>query len=208
MIGDWYDEIIDAIESGLPRDGNVRQQFAFIVRTHLRLMLVNGTSCARWCCRRGGRVTRTERGAHRIAAPLYRAADERARARPGSGQMRADMPLRLLRSHGVRANGTRVVGRDAREPAHPDRCDRGSTHRRTVGRADAARLPVTALRSSERKWQKRTGGFEEAAREAAARNADPASGEKLWRFSFLRIPVLASSVWRRKKRLIYWSPGR
>src|SRR5260370_39087060 len=47
VIGDWYDEIIEAIESDLPRDGSVRQQFAFIVRTHLRLMLVNGTDlCA------------------------------------------------------------------------------------------------------------------------------------------------------------------
>src|ERR1700748_570557 len=47
VIGDWYDEIIEAIEAGLPRDGGVRQQFAFIVRTHLPLMLVNGTDlCA------------------------------------------------------------------------------------------------------------------------------------------------------------------
>src|SRR5260370_14378741 len=47
VIADWYDEIIDAIETGLPRDSTVRQQFAFIVRTHLRLMLVNGTGlCA------------------------------------------------------------------------------------------------------------------------------------------------------------------
>ncbi|HEY3597234.1 MAG TPA: helix-turn-helix domain-containing protein, partial [Paraburkholderia sp.] len=43
VIGDWYDEIIEAIEAGLPRDGSIRQQFGFIVRTHLRLMLVNGT---------------------------------------------------------------------------------------------------------------------------------------------------------------------
>ncbi len=43
VIGDWYDEIIESIESGLPRDGSVRQQFAFIVRTHLRRCCVNGT---------------------------------------------------------------------------------------------------------------------------------------------------------------------
>src|ERR1700738_4764959 len=43
VIADWYDEIIAAVEAGLPRDGSVRQQFAFIVRTHLRLMLVHGT---------------------------------------------------------------------------------------------------------------------------------------------------------------------
>ena len=43
VIGDWYDESIAAIEGGLPRDGTVRQQFAFIVRMHLQLMLESGT---------------------------------------------------------------------------------------------------------------------------------------------------------------------
>ncbi len=47
VIGDWYDEIIAAVVTGLPPEGTVRQQFAFIVRTHLRLMLVHGTGlCA------------------------------------------------------------------------------------------------------------------------------------------------------------------
>src|SRR5215510_10697166 len=47
VIADWYDEIIAAFELGMPQDAPVQQQFAFIVRTHLRLMLVNGTGlCA------------------------------------------------------------------------------------------------------------------------------------------------------------------
>src|ERR1700743_1065241 len=47
VIADWYDEIVSAFETGLTSDGTVRQQFAFIVRTHLRVMLVNGTGlCA------------------------------------------------------------------------------------------------------------------------------------------------------------------
>jgi hypothetical protein len=99
VIGDWYDEIIDAIESGLPRDGNVRQQFAFIVRTHLRLMLVNGTDlCALVLSEGRARhhelseaLTELQR---RYTAPLMRVLAQGQE----SGQIRADMPLRLLRS--------------------------------------------------------------------------------------------------------------
>jgi len=99
VIGDWYDEIIEAIESGLPRDGNVRQQFAFIVRTHLRLMLVNGTDlCALVLSEGRARhhelseaLTELQR---RYTAPLMRVLAQGQE----SGQIRADMPLRLLRS--------------------------------------------------------------------------------------------------------------
>jgi AcrR family transcriptional regulator len=99
VIGDWYDEIIEAIESGLPRDGSVRQQFAFIVRTHLRLMLVNGTDlCALVLSEGRARhhelseaLTELQR---RYTAPLMRVL---ARGQE-TGQIRADMPLRLLRS--------------------------------------------------------------------------------------------------------------
>ncbi|WP_114815119.1 TetR/AcrR family transcriptional regulator [Paraburkholderia kururiensis] len=99
VIGDWYDEIIDAIETGLPRDGSVRQQFAFIVRTHLRLMLVNGTGlCALVLSE--GRTRHHELSEaltdlqRRYTAPLMRVL---ARGQQG-GQVRADVPLRLLRS--------------------------------------------------------------------------------------------------------------
>lgn len=99
VIGDWYDEIIEAIESGLPRDGNVRQQFAFIVRTHLRLMLVNGTDLCALVLSEGRTrhhelseaLTELQR---RYTAPLMRVL---ARGQE-TGQIRGDMPLRLLRS--------------------------------------------------------------------------------------------------------------
>ncbi|MFM0339472.1 TetR/AcrR family transcriptional regulator [Paraburkholderia fungorum] len=99
VIGDWYDEIIEAIESGLPRDGGIRQQFAFIVRTHLRLMLVNGTDlCALVLSE--GRTRHHELGEaltelqRRYTAPLMRVLAQGQEA----GLVRADMPLRLLRS--------------------------------------------------------------------------------------------------------------
>lgn len=99
VIGDWYDEIIEAIETGLPRDGSVRQQFAFIVRMHLRLMLVNGTDlCALVLSEGRARhhelseaLTELQR---RYTAPLMRV----LALGQESGQIRADMPLRLLRS--------------------------------------------------------------------------------------------------------------
>jgi AcrR family transcriptional regulator len=99
VIGDWYDEIIDAIESGLPRDGSVRQQFAFIVRTHVRLMLVNGTDlCALVLSEGRARhhelseaLTELQR---RYTAPLMRVLAQGQQ----DGQIRADVPLRLLRS--------------------------------------------------------------------------------------------------------------
>ncbi|MBN3756422.1 TetR/AcrR family transcriptional regulator [Paraburkholderia sp. Tr-20389] len=99
VIGDWYDEIIEAIESGLPRDGSIRQQFAFIVRTHLRLMLVNGTGlCALVLSE--GRTRQHELSEEltglqrRYTAPLMRVLSQGQQ----TGHIRSDMPLRLLRS--------------------------------------------------------------------------------------------------------------
>ncbi|WP_225033194.1 MULTISPECIES: TetR/AcrR family transcriptional regulator [Paraburkholderia] len=99
VIGDWYDEIIEAIESGLPRDGSIRQQFAFIVRTHLRLMLVNGTGlCALVLSE--GRTRQHELSEEltglqrRYTAPLMRVLSHGQQ----TGQIRSDVPLRLLRS--------------------------------------------------------------------------------------------------------------
>lgn len=99
VIGDWYDESIGAIEAGLPRDGTVRQQFAFIVRTHLRLMLESGTGICELVLSEGRTrhhdlsiaLTEMQR---RYTAPLMRVL---ARGQE-SGQIRNDMPLRLLRS--------------------------------------------------------------------------------------------------------------
>jgi AcrR family transcriptional regulator len=99
VIADWYDEIVAAFETGLPRDGAVRQQFAFIVRTHLRLMLVNGTGlCALVLSE--GRTKHHDLGdaltdlQRRYTAPLMKVlADGQA-----LGQVRTDVPLRLMRS--------------------------------------------------------------------------------------------------------------
>ncbi|WP_244816949.1 TetR/AcrR family transcriptional regulator [Caballeronia sp. Lep1P3] len=99
VIADWYDEIIDAFESGLPREGSVKQQFAFIVRTHLRLMLVNGTGLCSLVLSEGrtkqhdlsDTLTELQR---RYTAPLM---DVLARGQ-ALGHIRADVPLRLLRS--------------------------------------------------------------------------------------------------------------
>ncbi len=99
VIADWYDEIIDAFETGLPRDGTVRQQFAFIVRTHLRLMLVNGTGLCSLVLSEGrtkqhdlsDTLTELQR---RYTAPLM---DVLARGQV-LGHVRDDVPLRLLRS--------------------------------------------------------------------------------------------------------------
>jgi AcrR family transcriptional regulator len=99
VIGDWYDESIAAIEGGLPRDGTVRQQFAFIVRTHLRLMLESGTGICELVLSEGRTrhhdlseaLTEMQR---RYTAPLMRVL---ARGQE-CGQIRSDLPLRLLRS--------------------------------------------------------------------------------------------------------------
>ncbi|AJK49529.1 TetR/AcrR family transcriptional regulator [Burkholderia plantarii] len=99
VIADWYDENIAAFEAGLPVGAPVREQFAFIVRTHLRLMLVNGTGlCALVLSE--GRARQEMLGdelsalQRRYTAPLM---DVLARGQ-AAGQVRADLPLSLLRS--------------------------------------------------------------------------------------------------------------
>jgi AcrR family transcriptional regulator len=99
VIADWYDEIIAAVEAGLPRDGSVRQQFAFIVRTHLRLMLVHGTGLCSLVLSEGrakqhalsDELTALQR---RYTAPLMRVLAQGQQ----KGQIRTDVPLRLMRS--------------------------------------------------------------------------------------------------------------
>src|SRR6201997_682010 len=99
VIGDWYDESIAAIEGGLPRDGTVRQQFTFIVRMHLQLMLESGTGICELVLSEG-RTRHHDRSEaltemqRRYTAPLMRVL---ARGQEG-GQIRNDLPLRLLRS--------------------------------------------------------------------------------------------------------------
>ncbi|MBN3747584.1 MULTISPECIES: TetR/AcrR family transcriptional regulator [unclassified Burkholderia] len=99
VIADWYDENIAAFEAGMPQDASVRQQFAFIVRTHLRLMLVNGTGLCALVLSEGrakqhalsDELTALQR---RYTAPLM---DVLARGQ-AAGQVRTDLPLSLLRS--------------------------------------------------------------------------------------------------------------
>ena len=99
VIGDWYDEIIAAIENGLPLDASIQQQLRFIVHTHLRLFLIQGTGlCALVLSE--GRSKSQDLGddfkqlQRRYTAPLM---DLLARGQ-ASGEIRKDMPLRLLRS--------------------------------------------------------------------------------------------------------------
>ncbi len=107
VIGDWYDEIIDAIESGLPRERPIREQLEFVVHTHLRLFLIQGTGLCELVLSEGRKreapVTRGDGqdfGAafvdlqRRYTAPLM---DLLARGQ-ASGEVRQDIPLRLLRS--------------------------------------------------------------------------------------------------------------
>ncbi|MEM5447252.1 TetR/AcrR family transcriptional regulator [Paraburkholderia guartelaensis] len=99
VIGDWYDESIASIEGGLPRDGTVRQQFAFIVRMHLQLMLESGTGICELVLSEGRTRHHDLSEAlvemqRRYTAPLMRVL---ARGQE-SGQIRNDLPLRLLRS--------------------------------------------------------------------------------------------------------------
>src|SRR5207253_635685 len=99
VIEDWYDEIIAAVEQGMPRDQSTKAQLEFFVRTHLRLFLIQGTGlCALVLSE--GRAKGPGLGEvfvplqRRYTAPLM---DMLARARDG-GEIRADLPLSLLRS--------------------------------------------------------------------------------------------------------------
>lgn len=100
VIGDWYDEIIAAIESGLPRHAPVRAQLEFIVHTHLRLFLIQGTGLCALVLSEGRSKGQEELGEafvelqRRYTAPLM---DLLARGQV-EGQIRQDVPLRLLRS--------------------------------------------------------------------------------------------------------------
>ena len=99
VIEDWYDEIIAQIEDGMPHGLSLRAQFAFVVRAHLRLFLVQGTGmCALVLSE--GRAKGQPLGdklvplQRRYTAPLM----ELLARGQASGALRSDVPLRLLRS--------------------------------------------------------------------------------------------------------------
>jgi AcrR family transcriptional regulator len=98
VLGDWYDEIIAAMQANLPRERSVREQLMVFVETHLRLFLIHGTGlCALVLSE--GRSRGQALGEsflplqRRYTAPLM---DLLARGQ-ASGEIRADVPLRLLR---------------------------------------------------------------------------------------------------------------
>ncbi|MGM9488838.1 TetR/AcrR family transcriptional regulator [Ideonella sp. YS5] len=98
VITDWYDEIIAAIEAGLPRQQSARAQLDWFVRTHLRLFLIQGTGmCALVLSE--GRSKGQELAEvlqplqRRYTAPLM---DLLVRGQ-ASGEFRTDLPLRLMR---------------------------------------------------------------------------------------------------------------
>lgn len=98
VITDWYDEIIAAIEAGLPRTEPARVQLDWFVRTHLRLFLIHGTGLCALVLSEGRSKGQDFSGTlqplqRRYTAPLM---DLLARGQ-ASGEFRQDLPLRLLR---------------------------------------------------------------------------------------------------------------
>ncbi len=105
VIADWYDEIIEAIEQGLPREAPIREQLEFVVHTHLRLFLIQGTGLCELVLSEGRKREADITGGsefgeafielqRRYTAPLMELLS-RGQQR---GQVRQDIPLRMLRS--------------------------------------------------------------------------------------------------------------
>lgn len=98
VIKDWYDEISSEVEQELPRLHGVHAQLGFVIRRHLVTLLAEGSGlCA--LVLGEGRANEPELAAviteckRRYTAPLMQClADAQER-----GEIRADMPLRLLR---------------------------------------------------------------------------------------------------------------
>jgi AcrR family transcriptional regulator len=99
VLGDWYDEIIADIEANLPALSGTYAKLHFVVHTHLRHLLVDGTGlCALILSE--GRARNDDLGEtfsqlqRRYTAPVM-AVLAAARER---GEIRDDVPLRLLRA--------------------------------------------------------------------------------------------------------------
>lgn len=101
VIQDWYDENIAAMEAGLPRQASVREQLEYLVLMNLRVFLVRGTGiCALVLSEGRAKGQDLDLGAglvelqRRYTAPLM---ELLARGQE-AGEVRRDIPLRLLRS--------------------------------------------------------------------------------------------------------------
>lgn len=100
VISDWYDEITAEIAHGLPKRKSVRAQLEFFVHAHLRLFLGHGTGMCALVLSEGRDKGAADLGDavlplhRRYTAPLM---DLLARGQ-ADGSIRADVPLRLLRS--------------------------------------------------------------------------------------------------------------
>ena len=118
VIQDWYDEIITAIEAGLPREAPVREQLEFVVLTHLRLFLIQGTGlCALVLSE--GRTKGQDLGEgfvelqRRYTAPLM---DLLAR---GPDDSTADPRVRVERAHAVGGGHHRPADRRGSQRPRP-----------------------------------------------------------------------------------------
>lgn len=100
VISDWYDEITAAIARDLPKHKSVRAQLEYFVHAHLRLFLGHGTGMCALVLSEGRDKGAADLGAavlplhRRYTAPLM---DLLSRGQ-AEGSIRADVPLRLLRS--------------------------------------------------------------------------------------------------------------
>jgi AcrR family transcriptional regulator len=102
VISDWYDEIIAVMDAGLPLDQPLRAQLQFLIETHLRLFLVQGTGLCALVLSEGRSKGGPGQALAESVLPLQRRytaplMDLLARGQ-ASGELRADLPLRLMRA--------------------------------------------------------------------------------------------------------------
>lgn len=99
VLSNWYDEIIAQVEGELPLIDGTRSKFAYLVRTHLYRLTVDGTGLCALILSEGREkddkfgdvIVELQR---RYTAPMMQILAEGV----ASGDVRADMPLGLLRS--------------------------------------------------------------------------------------------------------------
>lgn len=98
VIGDWYDEISAVLEQEVPLVTGLRAQLHFIVTKHLMTLMQEGTGMCNLVLSEGRTVDAEFAGLiaerkRRYTAPLMQLLASAQRA----GEVRADMPLPLLR---------------------------------------------------------------------------------------------------------------